>query len=142
GLVDVENGSTLLINGDVNNSGTVATNSIGLGGNNTLTITGTLANTGIFELLGPTDVATIGNLANNAGGFIDVEGGSTLNITGDVNSSAGGSGFGIYTSFNGTGGNTLNIGGMLTNSGNFEILGPGDMATIGTPAMPTSMSNS
>jgi hypothetical protein len=129
GLVDVENGSTLLISGDVNNSGTLATDSIGLGGGNKLTFTGALTNTGIFELLGHSDMATLGSLTNNASGFVDVEGGSTLTIAGDVTNSGAGSN-GLYTSFNGTGGNTLIINGVLTNNGMFGLEGPGDMATI------------
>ena len=131
GIVDVESGGTLTISGDVTNSGIVATDYNSLGGGNTITINGTLTNGGSFELLGPADMATLGSLTNNAGGFVDVEGGSTLNISGDVTNFAGGGGQnGIFTGYKGSGGNTLNIGGMLTNNGDFELLGAGDMASI------------
>ena len=138
GALDVSNGTTLNINGDLSNSGAVSTGQFGTGGN-TLTATGALTNSGTFELLGSKDMATIGSLTNNgnanSGGFVDVEGGSTLKITGDVTNNAnppsGMGQNGIYTSFNGTGGNTITIGGMLTNNGYFELLGPGDMGSIG-----------
>ena len=45
------------------------------------------------------------------GGVVDVEGGSTLTVTGNVTNAAQ-----IYTSFNGTGNNTININGTLTNN--------------------------
>ncbi len=138
GALDVSNGTTLNINGDVNNAGTVSTGQFGTG-SNTLTITGALTNSGTFELLGSKDMSTLGSLTNNgnanSGGFVDVEGGSTLKIIGDVTNNAnppsGMGQNGIYTSFNGTGGNTITIGGMLTNNGYFELLGPGDMGSIG-----------
>ena len=38
---------------------------------------------------------------------------------------------GLYTSFNGSGGNTLNINGNLTNSGRFGLESTADTATIG-----------
>src|SRR5208337_800739 len=85
GLVDVENGSMLQINGDVTNSFALATDSMDLGGSNTLNITGTLTNTGTFQVLGPSDMATLGSLVNS--GLVDVENGSTLLISGDVNNS-------------------------------------------------------
>jgi hypothetical protein len=134
GFIDVENHSTLNIAGDVTNSATgsgfgIYTSFNGNGGN-TINIGGTLTNSGNFQLLGPGDNATIGSVTNNAGGFIDVEGGSTLSVTGNVTNSAGGRD-GIYTSFNGTGNNTIDIGGTLTSNGNFELLGRGDMASIG-----------
>jgi hypothetical protein len=129
GIIDVENGSELTINGNVTNTSTgvdrgIITGFLGTGGN-TLDITGTLNNTsnGNLQLLGSGDKATIGSLTN--AGFVDVEGGSTLTITGDVTNSGA-----MYTSFNGpTGGNTLNITGSLTNSG-FVGLENTDTATI------------
>ena len=102
------------------------------------TITGSVDNSGTFQLNGPGDKATIGSglgtaLTNNPGGFVDVEGGSTLTINGDVTNASGGSGQqGIFTSYNGTGGNTLNISGILTNSGTFKLNGPGDTANVAT----------
>ena len=129
GTVDVEGGSTLQVNGDATNSGNLYTNQQGDGGMNTVNITGMLTNSGNIELFGPKDTATIGSLTNNAGGFVDVEGGSTLTITGDVTNNAGGP-QGIYTSFNGTGSNTLNIGGTLTNNGMVGIESTGDALTV------------
>jgi hypothetical protein len=134
GFVDVESGSTLTITGDVTNSSSgsfqgIYTNYLGDGGSNTITISGMLTNGGTFQFLGPGDHATIGSVTNNAGGFIDVEGGSTLDITGNVINNAAGP-QGIYTSFNGTGNNTIDIGGTLTNNGKFGLESTGDQATI------------
>ena len=132
GLVDLEGGSTVTVNGNVTNNGT------GLGGfytslfgnfGNTIQITGALTNSGIFQLLGSGDMATIGSLTNNAGGFVDVEGLSTLTVTGNVVNNAGGP-QGIYTSFNGTGGNTISIGGTLTNNGMFGLESTGDKVMV------------
>ena len=136
GIIDVENASTLGITGDVANTGSILTDFGNFGGGNTITISGMLTNTNaVFALLGPGDTATIGSLTNNGTSFVDVENGGTLNISGNVTNNATGSGFGIFTSFNGTGDNTLNIGGTLTNSGNFEILGPGDTAEVANDLM-------
>ena len=137
GAIDVENGSALTINGNVTNTSTgvdrgIITGFLGTGGN-TLDITGTLDNTsnGNLQLLGSGDKATIGSLTN--AGFVDVEGGSTLTVTGDVMNTGGGSIDGIFTSSHGSGHNTLNIGGMLTNvGGNFILYGPGDLAMVGS----------
>ena len=134
GFVDAEGGSTLAITGAATNNGSLLTNAYNLGGGNTITFGGLLTNNGVFVLSGPADMSTVGSLTNNAGAFVDVEQGSTLSITGAVNNSATGSGSGIYTSFNGTGGNTLNIGGTLTNGGVFELLGSGDKATMASLA--------
>ena len=83
----------------------------------------------------PGDTATIGgNLTNS--GFVNVEGGSTLMVTGAVDNS----GY-IYTNADlVAGGNTITINGMLTNeaggqfvmNGNGGFGGPGDTATIGS----------
>src|SRR5271165_1854498 len=128
GTVDVENGSTLQINGDVSNSGTLGTSLNGGSGGNTLNITGTLTNNNAFELLGAGDKATLGGLVNSAG--LDVDHGSTLQINGDAINS------GVVTTNNAGlgGGNQINISGMLTNqvTGEFNLLGPGDMATLGS----------
>ena len=63
------------------------------------------------------------------GALVDVEGGSTLQITGDVDN------FGmlITNNFSIGGGNTLTITGSLTNeaSGEFVLFGAGDTANIG-----------
>src|SRR5208337_2157614 len=153
-LVNVANGSTLQITGDVTNSRFLYMGAY-IGGGDTLNITGALNNQGggaEFILNSSGDMAKIGgNLVNS--GFVDVETGGTLQIGGDLTNSAtfatgyyGGSGntvkitgnvnnSGILaTGYNltGGGGDTLTIGGGLTNqgSGQFIILGPGDMASI------------
>jgi len=133
GTVNVDGGSTLAIMGDVTNSGTIQTDP----GHNTITITGMLTNSGSFTLNGPMDMATVGSLSNS--GTVDLESGSSLTVNGTVDNSgmltAGANG--------GTGGNTITIAGVLTNesTGTFQLNGPNDMATIGTPAMPASLSN-
>ena len=135
GFADLEGGSTLTINGDATNNATTAGRGLFTGyfgsGGNTLTIDGMLTNNGNFGILGPGDTGTVGSLTNNSGAQVDVEGGSTLTILGDVTNSSSGTNQGIYTSLSGTGGNTINIGGMLTNSGTFELAGNSDMAAIG-----------
>ena len=141
----MENGSTLQIGAGSSNSGNLYTGFNGSGGN-TLSINGILTNSGNFELLGSGDTATVGNTFNSGtilvsgiasmatlaaldnSGFVDVERGSTLNISSDVNNSGN-----FYTSFNGTGGNTVNITATLLNlpGGQFILYGPHDVATIG-----------
>ncbi|MGO9517995.1 MAG: beta strand repeat-containing protein [Candidatus Korobacteraceae bacterium] len=131
GLVDVDGGGTLTITGDVTNS--AGGNQQGIytglfiGGGNKLTIGGTLTNSGVFELAGPGDQATLGGLINS--GDVEVGNGSTLQINGDVTNS-----FVIETGALVSGGrNTVNITGTLTNQGpdGFGLFGAGDMATIG-----------
>jgi hypothetical protein len=135
--VDATGGATLTILGNADNFAAGAGEGIftGLNGNggNTLKIGGMLTNEGMFQVNGPGDRATVGSLINNAGGTVDVEGGkgATLTVSGDVENSAMGGGTGIFTSEGGTGGNRLLIGGKLTNSGDFELKGPNDQATVG-----------
>jgi hypothetical protein len=135
GTVDVEGGSTLTVNGNVNNSFDVYTGANG-SGQNMLTVSGTLTNeaSGRLILNGPNDRATLGGLINLAGlgsaGFVDVERGSTLQITGDVANSGS-----IYTDYYSKGGgNTLMISGNLTNTKDtfFVLGGLCDMANVGT----------
>jgi fibronectin-binding autotransporter adhesin len=130
GTVDVEGGSTVQVNGDATNSGNLYTNQQGAGGKNTVHITGMLTNTGtgVFQLNGPGDMASIGNGAtNSATGTIDVEGGSTLKITGDVTNAGE-----LFTGLHNAGiNNVLNITGTLTNSGSFGTRSHGDVATLG-----------
>jgi fibronectin-binding autotransporter adhesin len=129
GFVDLENGSTLQVTGDVNNSGSLFTSFILASGGNTVNITGGLTNSGGFALFGPGDTAMVdGNLTNAAGGMVDLENGSSLTVGGNVDNSGQ-----FFTSFTLTGGNTVSIGGSLTNEvgGEFVLNGPGDMGTIG-----------
>ena len=136
GTVQLGDGSTLTINGKFDNSGTLNTggNPMEPGGN-TVTVTGMLTNeaTGIFQLLGPGDMATVGNgvgtaLANS--GYVVVDGGSKLTINGAVDNSGQ-----LLTNDQGNGGgNTITITGLLTNesTGSFTLNGPSDMATLGS----------
>ena len=55
----MSNGDTLQINGDVTNSGLLATGYQYYFGNNTLTITGNLTNSGDFQLNQPGDSASM-----------------------------------------------------------------------------------
>ena len=149
-IVNAGGGSTLTIMGDVMNSGGIYTTFFGTVAGNNLVITGNLTNQAgaAFELLGsgscgmpPCDTATIsGNLTNSASGsasgFVNVEGGSALNVTGTVDNS----GY-IYTNADlVAGGNMITINGMLTNeaggqfvmNGNGGFGGPGDTAVLGS----------
>jgi hypothetical protein len=134
GIVDLEDGSTLTVVGDVMNSADISTTGFGSVGGNTLNITGMLTNQAgaTFVLLGggPGDMATIsGNLTNL--GYVNVEGASTLAVNGTVDNSG-------YLFTNGdlvAGGNTITTTGMLTNEATGQIMlngnggfgGAGDM---------------
>ena len=127
-IVTVENGSSLTVDGNVTNSGILATDFFGGGGGNSLTIIGTVTNSGTLELLGSGDFATLGGLTNSMGGVVDLENGSTLLVNGNVDnawemftSSLGGSGF-----------NTIAIDGTLTNesTGQIILFGSHDVAEL------------
>ena len=124
GTMDIEQASAFAVAGDVNNSGKIFTSGNGGSGGNMITISGELYNNpgASFVLYGPGDTATIGSVVNS--GFIDLENNSTLTVKGDVNNSGS-----IYTSFyGGSGGNTLEIDGTLTNSpgAQFALFNPTD----------------
>ena len=80
-------GSTVDVNGNVNNAGLIATTHYTGGGSSQFNVTGTLTNSNSFILNGPGDTSTIGSLTNNAGGFVDVEEGSTLQVNGNATNS-------------------------------------------------------
>jgi fibronectin-binding autotransporter adhesin len=124
GTLDLERGSSVQITGNFDNSGRLVTNTYNLGGMNTVTVGDTLTNNGTFELNGVGDMAMLGNLDNNSGANVNVNNGSSLIVNGNVNNAGN-----IVTD---PGGNTITISGMLTNSGVFELSGPGDMASIGS----------
>ncbi len=125
GLVDVENGSSLQVNGSATNSGNLNTDQLGLGGANSLNITATLTNTGNFSLYGTGDMATLGGLTSSQ--YVDVEGGSTLHVNGNASNTGN-----FFTDFNGLGGkNSVNITGNLNNTGLVQMFGPGDTVKIG-----------
>ena len=116
------NGDEVEVDGDLRNE----SGQIGLNGSNQTLSVGTLTNYGSITLNGPTTRPQSGGMTN--GGTIDLENASVLTVTGDVSNS----GF-LYTSFNHTGGNTLNITGTLTNNsgGHFYLQGSGDVANVG-----------
>ena len=131
--IDLENGSTLTVLTDVNNSASISTstNSSGPLGGNSMTV-GTLNNSGSFLLNGGPDKgdsAVIGSIVNSNNGKIDLEYASTLNVNGDLyNAGQIRTGY-LY------GGNVLNISGKLTNdvSGLFFVDGlPSDSVTVGS----------
>lgn len=84
GYFNAQNGSTVTINGAVNNAGNLYTGYLS-GGGNTLSITGTLTNQGGGQFLlgafgsGPSDMATLGGLANS--GTVEVAGGAPSRST-------------------------------------------------------------
>ncbi len=129
GSIYLNNGSSLMVNGSLDNSGQLYTGFEGNGGN-TLTITGTLTNQAggavdsRLSESGSGDMATLGGLANS--GTVNVDHGSTLQINGAVTNS------GTLSTGNYLGGNTLTITGGLTNSGTFGLEGSGDMASMQT----------
>jgi hypothetical protein len=145
GFVDVENGSTLTVNGNVANAGQIYTSFSGSGGNNTFNVTGTLNNTNFIGMENA-DHATIGGAVTNSGSFqitggaaatftstlmntgtVDLENASKLTISGTADN------FGtLSTSANGgTGGNTVTVSGLLTNeaTGQLSVNGPTDVLT-------------
>lgn len=127
GLVAVDSGSTLQINGAANNSGTLIT---GIGSvNDTLHVTGGLTSSGFVFVTGNGDTATIGGTVSNTH-LLDVEGGATLTINGAFDNS----GF-FETSFNGAGNAKVTVNRLLTNAaGAFMFLyGAGDAAGAGRP---------
>ncbi len=82
GMIQLYNGSSLSIIGNLTTSGTLSTGIFfGDGGGNTVTITGTLANSsGSYVYLNSAgDVANVGTLNNN--GSLYIGSGATLNLT-------------------------------------------------------------
>ncbi len=130
GFVDLENGSSLTVNGNANASGVglLATSYHGGTGGNTLSVTGTLTITGATLVLGGHgDLATLGGLSNTGEAIAD--GGSTLQINGNATNS--GSGILATDFLGGGGGNTLNVTGTLNNSAGFYLYSALDKSTIG-----------
>jgi hypothetical protein len=137
GSVTIGHGATLNLTGQPLGVTSVGSGSSWtIGGNFEV---GGVANTGFANLASVSGSVTFANgasqtigntLTNNAGGFIDVDAGSTLSITGNVFNNASGP-QGIYTGFNGPGNNTIHITGNLTNNGKFGVENAGDLVTVG-----------
>jgi len=104
--VDLENGSTLQVNGDMSNAGAIIAGAVG--GGNTMRVNGTIT--------------------NEYFGNIYLSGSSAIYVGGDVTNIHGGFGSG------GAGGNTISVGGRLYNEAmsGFSVYGPGDTATFGS----------
>ena len=136
GIVGVANGDTLQINGDVTNSGLLATGYQNYFGNNTLTITGNLTNSGTFQLNQPGDSATMQTLNNT--GAVGVVTGASLNLTnqpGGITDVVAGSSFSIAGSFtaglNNAFANLTSIEGAVTLFGQNDTITPsGSLFTI------------
>jgi hypothetical protein len=90
GIVDLENESTLRVNGNVSNAGQITTSSYGNGVavGNTVSITGKLTNSagGTFSLAAASDSANVSFISN--AGSVYLASGTNLNVTGGARSSA------------------------------------------------------
>ena len=111
GSIDLQNGSALQVYGDASNFGSISLGSSS--GGNSLTISGALTNNGNLSIASPDyqsgqSGASMASIVNS--GFIDVENGSSLGVSGDVHNS------GVISihSFNSIG-SSLSVGGALTN---------------------------
>ena len=83
GILQVEDSSSVTVNGDVFNNGDLSVGQFGAG--NTLTVNGALTNNSTLEIQGPSDVLNAVSLANN--GSLNVYGSreATLNAASLVN---------------------------------------------------------
>jgi hypothetical protein len=99
---------------------------IGDGNPHTLNVAGslTVGHSGFLQLVN--DTATAGSVS--VSGLLFVDGGSTMTVNGDVTTISGGS---LETGAAGSGPNTLNVSGTVTNGGGFAVLGLGDVANVG-----------
>ncbi|MGA3065611.1 MAG: PEP-CTERM sorting domain-containing protein [Tepidisphaeraceae bacterium] len=79
GDIDVSDGTTVSVTGDVTNSGTFTTGTQGPGAN-LVNVSGTFDNTGTLDLYGTGDVVNVHAL--NYAGSLYVAAGATLNVTG------------------------------------------------------------
>jgi fibronectin-binding autotransporter adhesin len=117
GLVVAEGGWTLSVNGNVNNSGLLATETLSTP--NTLNVSGVFTNTtgSNFRVSGTNDVANVNSLENFGTAFLGgfglsgLDTGMALNLTGDTSSNSG--------TINLWGG-ALAVAGNLTNSGTIQ----------------------
>ena len=124
GNVDLDNWSSLQVNGDATNSGSISLGGMG-SGHNLLRVDGMLTNHGLLEIDPAgywTNTAKLGSLAND--GTIDLMG--NLYVKGNANNS-GDIATGPY-------GSTIIVGGRLTNgpTGTFSLNSRDDVANIGS----------
>ena len=117
-------GNTLNISGGLTNSGSVYVP----GGGNTVNISGGLTNSGSVLVAGGGGVGSSAKMSTltNSGEF-DVSVSSTAKITGDVLNDGQ-----LSTGTQGGGGDTLNIGGTLTNNQTVSLASYGDVANMTT----------
>ncbi len=122
-FLQVEDSSSVTVNGDLVNNGYLATGQFGAG--NTLTVNGTLTNNSTLEVHGPSDVLNAVSLANN--GSLNVYGyaygfEATLNVASLVNTG----------SLNVYGPATVLNAGDLSNTGSLGFYGTGTVLNAGS----------
>ncbi|HMD96843.1 MAG TPA: hypothetical protein VKM93_05860 [Terriglobia bacterium] len=122
GYLDIWNGTSVTVNGNLNNSYSLNTGYYGSGGN-TLDITGTLTNSDQFYVYGSGDVATVGALNNS--GEVYVNTGATLNVTSGITDVQAGSSIYAYGTINGLGGLTSVEGYLGLDNGQSISVTPG-----------------
>ena len=135
--------ASLQVNGNLDNSGVLATDYLGGPGASTLNISGTLTNqaSGQFILNGPIDLSTVGQLDNY--GTVQVLNGSVLTVLGTLNNYVTGSVLVssstlVHGNLNNQGTivvdpTTLTVTGTLTNyAGSTFSLTPGDVVNAGS----------
>jgi hypothetical protein len=111
--VDVEGGSTLHVNGNASNTGNFFTDFNGLGGNNSVNITGNFDNTGLVQLFGTGDTVKIGgSVTNHLDAEILISGAGAKASMGSLDNA------GTVSLSNG---NTLTVSGNVTNSGVLQV---------------------
>src|SRR5271157_4578412 len=135
GTVNVGGGASLNLTGQPGGiTDVVAGSSFGIAGSFTAGLNSAFANLTSIEgqvtLSGQNDtIAPNGGTLTNSGNF-GIGGGSTVSITGDMlNSGVLGTNY-----FVGGSNDTLNVSGILTNSGQVFLQGSGDVANLGTLA--------
>ncbi len=133
GIVNVNQGSTLAVAGNLSNSGAITTGSDASGGNS-IGVAGTLTNSGTIGLNGAGDsLSATGDFDNNAGGQLNFNAGNTAvatsTVSGNFNNNTGAS-----VTFGASSTNSaLTVTGAFNNSGGtVNMNGSGDTLTAGT----------
>ena len=132
GIVNVNQGSTLTVAGNLSNSGAITTGSDASGGNS-IGVAGTLTNSGTISLNGAGDtLSATGDFNNNSGGQLNFNaaniGVATSTVSGNFNNNTGASvTFGASSTNSG-----LTVSGQLNNNGGtVNMNGSGDTLTAG-----------